>query len=116
MRKLICAAVASLALVATAKADTNWYMGHVGPETCIAVGDYSFETGHRLYYGAGALHTPDDVKGWFISHGMRANAQMMTKEEITIVNLKLDGPGVNTTIVMFNNEQFCQIAMRNMKK
>jgi hypothetical protein len=115
MHKLICAAVASLALVTTANAG-SWYMGHVGQETCVAIGDYSFETGNRLYYGAGALHTPDDVKGWFLSHGMQADAQTMTKEELSVVNLKLSGPGVNTTIVMFNNEQICQIAMRNMKR
>jgi predicted nucleotidyltransferase len=57
----LTAAVILLAGVAStpAMADGRWYLAHLRQEVCVPIDDIG-NNSERLYYGAGAMHTPED--------------------------------------------------------
>jgi hypothetical protein len=65
-KKLLLAICCALALCgggtrAQSQDEKRWYLWHLKSETCVPLDDVGEDWG-RLYYGAGAMHTPRDFE------------------------------------------------------
>lgn len=70
MGRLLAAALVSCAIcTCVAAAAERWYVGHVGPESCVPLDDLG-ESMQRLYYGSGRMHTPSDFVAHFAAMGV----------------------------------------------
>jgi hypothetical protein len=54
------ALVATPAMAPVPAEEGRWYIAHDGNEPCVPLDDIDIDSGRRLYYGAGDLHTPAD--------------------------------------------------------
>jgi hypothetical protein len=69
--KTLTAAAALAAAMLTfhpASSEARWYIWHMGPENCVPVDDIG-DNLERLYYGTGAMKTPEDFMREFAKVG-----------------------------------------------
>lgn len=72
LKRLVVPIIILLAIVliySYAHSEDRWYVAHYGSETCVPLDDVDPDSGQRLYYGTGDLHTPADLRSWFKSMG-----------------------------------------------
>jgi hypothetical protein len=109
---ILFAAAAVGLTVGSAMADSRWYVAHWGAEPCVPVDEIGFDAhGNpvRLYYGAGAMHTPADVAGYLTALG--ASLSVQTESHSLVLHEERTG----LYLVFYNNREWCEIEMSRVK-
>jgi hypothetical protein len=114
-QKCLLAAAMMLALSATNAAAQEWYVAHLGQETCVPIDDIDMDTGRRLYYHTGSMHTPQQFEQMFARLGVRVNEEPPPIPDKTFAFEVIFSNADTTHMVLFNDEAICKFAMSKLR-
>jgi hypothetical protein len=89
----------------------QWFAGHFGQETCVPIDEVDFVNMARLHYHSGNVHTPEQLEAAL--RGAGAQVEVMKGERQ--MGFRIKAPGLDTFIVVFNDEALCQAMMAQRK-
>lgn len=109
----ICLALASV----PAQAADQYFVGHMGAETCVPLNDVTSDF-RRVYYGGGDLHTPGDYEAGLRSVGLSVTRVALQTDlnVIAYMATATPPPGVSgkpkkALMLLFTDEGDCQLFM-----
>lgn len=109
-RTLLIATALTLSVIANPANAENWYVAHIGADSCVPVEDIDpTNVEQRLYYGAGPLHTPADLVKMFAEMGIR-----LKSEPTSMSGVRVYTANNNLELALFSDHDFCQKIMAIM--
>jgi hypothetical protein len=109
--KMVLASIALCCSVFPAHAE-EWFAGHFGQETCVPIDDIDFLAQNRLYHHSGDVHTPEQLEAKLRGVG----AQVEVKKGEKQVDFWIKAPGLDTFLIVFNDEALCQALVAGQPK
>lgn len=94
----------------------EWYVAHVGRETCIPLRNVG-SRGERLYYGGGSMETPNDLLKAFRGPGYFIWRNNVGALEKYAADYDVNGPDdFSAHFLFFNDQTICRKYMSRLKE